>query len=101
MLRDEEMWLVEESLTDSAEPGLTFAARLCRPAAFAMTCGVVVPSRRRTGGGHLFGNMTFMRRTDQTQLANDPRLVAAIGRSALNARIVDHGMFRETMLAVS
>jgi hypothetical protein len=43
MLRDKETWLVDKSLTDSAEPGLTFAARLCWLGAFAMTRGVVVP----------------------------------------------------------
>lgn len=44
MLRETETWLVDEALTASGQPGLAFAGRLCRPAEFAMTCGIVGPS---------------------------------------------------------
>jgi hypothetical protein len=101
VLRNKETWLVDESLTVSAEPGLTFAARLCWPAAFAMTCGVVVPVDAELVEDTLFDNMTLLHHTDLTQLADDPRFAAAIYRSALNAGIMDHVMFRESMLALS
>jgi hypothetical protein len=101
VLRNKETWLVDESLTVSAEPGLTFAARLCWPAAFAMTCGVVVPVDAELVEDTLFDNMTLLHHTDLTQLADDPRFAAAIYRSALNAGIMDHVMFRELMSALS
>ena len=43
LLRDSETWLLDEGLAFSAEPGMTVASRLCWPAEFAMTCGVIVP----------------------------------------------------------
>ena len=43
LLRDSETWLVDEGLALRAELGMTLASRLCWPADFAMTCGVIVP----------------------------------------------------------
>jgi hypothetical protein len=43
LLTDSETWMVDEALTGSASLGSMFAARLCWPAEFAMTCGVIVP----------------------------------------------------------
>jgi hypothetical protein len=101
VLRNKETWLVDESLTDSAEPGLTFAARLCWPAAFAMTCGVVVPVDVELMEDTLFDNMTLLHHTDLTELAGDPRFAAAIYRSALSAGFMDQVMFREPVRALS
>jgi hypothetical protein len=101
VLRDNETWLVDESLADSAEPGLTFAARLCWPAAFAMTCGAVVPVDAELMEEALFDNMTLLHHTEPEQLANDPRFAAAIYRSALSAGIMDHVVFREPVPVLS
>ena len=43
VLRDQRTWLVDEALTVSGQPGVTFASRLYWPAEFAVTCGIVVP----------------------------------------------------------
>jgi hypothetical protein len=43
LLRHEELWLMDESMADTAKPGLALASRLIRPDAFHMTTGVAVP----------------------------------------------------------
>jgi hypothetical protein len=43
LIRQEEVWLVDEHLDQTALPGTSLAMRLSTPAAFAMTCRVVVP----------------------------------------------------------
>ena len=101
VLRDKETWLVDESLTESAEPGLTFAARLYWPAAFAMICGVVVPVDAELVEDTLFDNMALLHHTEPNRFADDPRFAAAIYRSALNAGIMDHVIFREPTPALS
>jgi hypothetical protein len=101
VLRDNETWLVDETLTDSAEPGLTFAARLCWPAAFAMTCGVVVPVDAELVEDILIDNMALQHHTELKRLADDPRFAAAIYRSALDAGIMEHVAFREPAPAVA
>src|ERR1044072_270687 len=46
VLREAEVWLVDEQLETSAPEGLSFAGRICQPDDFAMSCGVVVPVYR-------------------------------------------------------
>src|SRR3954464_7935424 len=46
VLREAEVWLVDEQLEASASEGLSFAGRICEPDRFAMSCGVVVPVYR-------------------------------------------------------
>jgi hypothetical protein len=43
LLREEEIWLVDESLEVSAQVGAVLGTRLARTGAFAITCGVLVP----------------------------------------------------------
>src|SRR5947208_1171387 len=43
VLREADVWLVDEQLEASAPEGLCFAGRICEPDRFAMGCGVVVP----------------------------------------------------------
>jgi hypothetical protein len=95
VLRNKETWLVDESLTDCAEPGLTFAGRFFWPAAFAMTCGVVVPVDAAPVEDTLLDNTALLHHTELKRLGDDPRLAAAIYRSALNAGIIEHVVFRE------
>jgi hypothetical protein len=101
VLRDKETWLVDESLAENAGTGLTFAARLCRPAAFAMTCGVVVPVDAELVEDTLFDNVGFSHHTEPKQLADDRRFAAAIYRNALNAGIMEHVVFREPAAAIA
>lgn len=85
--------LVDEALTACAEPGLTFAGRLCWPADFAMTCGVVVPIGRGMLEDVLLDNLEWLRHGDPRRLADDPRLAVAIYRAALDIGIMDRVVF--------
>ena len=46
LLRQDEAWLVDEALEQSAPEGMAMALRLCMPNAFAMTSGIIVPVDR-------------------------------------------------------
>lgn len=67
---------------------MAFAGRVCEPASFAMTCGVVVPVTR-----DLIAEVTLdalaWRRGDPGQVAQDPRFATAIYRAALESGIMD------------
>jgi hypothetical protein len=95
VLRDSETWLVDEALTISAQPGLAFAGRLCWPAEFAMTCGVVVPVDAELLEDIMRDSTTWLRTANPDQLADDPRFAAAIYRSAVDAGIMDRIEFTE------
>ena len=43
LLRGGEIWLVDETMEETARPGLEIAARVLKPAGFAMTARIVVP----------------------------------------------------------
>jgi hypothetical protein len=43
LLRDEEIWLVDEAMEKNAPPGVAMAARLLQPESFAMTARIIVP----------------------------------------------------------
>jgi hypothetical protein len=43
LLRQDEAWLVDEALEQSAPEGVAMAMRLCTPDAFAMTSGIIIP----------------------------------------------------------
>jgi hypothetical protein len=95
VLRDSKTWLVDEALTISAQPGLAFAGRLCWPAEFAMTCGVVVPVDAEILEDVMLDSPAWLRNADPHQLADDPRFAAAIYRSAIDAGIMDCVEFKE------
>lgn len=95
ILRDSETWLVDEALTASASPGLTFASRLYWPAEFAMTCGVVVPVDAELMEDALIESMPITRRPDPEQLADDPRFALAVYRAAIENGIMDRVTYQE------
>ena len=98
LLRDNETWLVDEGLTNTARPGLTFASRLCWPADFAITCGVVVPVDAELMEDILLDSAAWLRHAELDRLdkvAEDPRLAKAIYRAALDAGIMDHMSFEK------
>jgi hypothetical protein len=99
VLRDSETWLVDEALTISAKPGLTFVSRLCWPAEFAITCGVVVPVDAALLEEVVLDSLAWLRHDDPQQLADDPRFAAAIYRAALDAGIMDSVVFKEPIMA--
>ena len=96
VLREREVWLVDEALTASAQPGLTFASRLCWPAEFAMTCGVVVPVDAEMLEDVMLDNPVWLQHGDLHQWADDLRFATAIYRAALDIGIIDHVRFMET-----
>lgn len=99
-LRSSETWLVDEALAVSARPGLTFASRLCWPAEFAMTCGVVVPVDASLLEEVVLESVAWLRHAGLDQLADDPRFATAIYRTALNEGVMDTVVFQEPVDAV-
>lgn len=99
MLHDSETWLVDEALTVSTRPGLAFAGRLCWPAEFAMTCGVVVPVDSDLMEQIVLDSRAWLRHADPEQLADDPRFATAIYRTALSEGVMDGVVFQERGIA--
>jgi hypothetical protein len=99
LLRDSETWLVDEGLTNTARPGLTFASRLCWPADFAITCGVVVPIDAELMEDILFDSAAWLRHAAFDKVADDPRFAKAIYRAALGAGIMEHVVFEEPAMS--
>ena len=99
LLRDSETWLVDEALSVSAEPGTAFASRLCWPADFAITCGVVVPVNADLMEQILLASVAWLRHVDLDKVADDPRFATAIYRAALDVGIMDGMAFEEPAIA--
>jgi hypothetical protein len=88
VLREAEVWLVDEKLEASAPPGMAFAGRVCEPEKFAITCGVVVPLDRDLIEEVTLDTLAW-RRGDPEQIAEDPRFATAIYRTALDSGIME------------
>ena len=95
LLRNSETWLLDQGLTVSANPGMTVASRLCWPAEFAMTCGVVVPVDAELMEDALYDSTAWLPHDDPQSLADDPRFAAAIYRSAIETGIMDNVVLQE------
>jgi hypothetical protein len=89
VLREAEVWLVDEQLEASAPEGLSFAGRLCEPDRFAMSCGVVVPVHRELLE-EVTLDMLAWRRSDPERVAEDPRFALAIYRAAIDGGILNN-----------
>jgi hypothetical protein len=86
VLREAELWLVDEQLEASASEGLSFAGRICEPDHFAMSCGVVVPVYREMME-EVAIEMLAQQRGNPERVSQDPRFAIAIYRAA-----IDHGV---------
>jgi hypothetical protein len=93
-----ESWLMDLGLSSSGEPGFAFAARLCRPAEFAMTCGIIVPVDEYVLRDAVASVVTS-RSAKPSDMMGDPRLVVAIYRSAIDAGVMDNIRYRDPALA--
>ena len=82
LMRQEEVWLVDEHLEQTAHPGTSLAMRLSTPEAFAMTCGVVVPVDAEMME-EVFDTMLERVHGDADAIANDRRFATAIYRIAV------------------
>ncbi len=89
VLREAEVWLVDEQLEASAPQGLCFAGRICEPDRFAMSCGVVVPVYRELME-EIALDMPAWRRGDPERVAEDPRFALAIYRAAIDSGILNN-----------
>ena len=89
VLREAEVWLVDEQLETSAPEGLSFAGRICQPDDFAMSCGVVVPVYRELLE-EVTLDMLAWRRGDPESVAEDPRFAIAIYRAAIESGILNN-----------
>jgi hypothetical protein len=90
VLREAELWLMDEQLEASALEGLSFAGRICEPDRFAMSCSVVVPVYREMME-EVAIEMLAQQRGDPERVSQDPRFAIAIYRAA-----IDHGILNNT-----
>ena len=88
VLRESDVWLMDEQLEASAPEGLSFAGRLCEPDRFAMSCGVVVPVYRELMD-EIARDILAWRRGDPERVAQDPRFALAIYRAAIDSGILN------------
>jgi hypothetical protein len=88
LLREKEVWLIDEALERSSGNGMLFASRFCFIDGFAMTCGVVVPVTDDIVDDVLTDALAW-RHSDLSMLAEDPKFATAIYRAAVDYRIMD------------
>lgn len=98
-LRNSETWLLDEGLTFSANPGMTVASRLCSPAEFAMTCGVIVPVNVELIEDALYDSTAWLPHANPQRLADDPRFATAIYSTATETGIMDNVVLQEPVMA--
>ena len=82
LLREDEVWLVDEALERSAPEGTVAAMRLCTPETFAMTCGVIVPVDRGLLE-EVIATVLPRVRGSPDRVANDRRFATAVYRTAV------------------
>ena len=87
LLREEELWLVDEGLEATAPVGCTFATRLYAPEDFHMTAGVIVPLDRSLLASVLV-RRPRLARVDLDELSDDRRFAQAIYREAIEAGVM-------------
>ena len=94
LLRQDEVWLVDEALERSAPEGMVAAMRLCTPDAFAMTCGVIVPVDRGLIEEVLAEVLPRVRGSPD-RVANDRRFATAVYRTAVARGLMARVGFEE------
>jgi hypothetical protein len=83
LLREEEIWLIDEAMVKNARPGRAMAARLVPPDRFAMTARVIVPINpvlmtRPELMEEVFTRAPALRSLQGKALAEDPRFAIGI-----------------------
>jgi len=94
LLRQDEAWLVDEALEQSAPEGMVMAMRLCTPDAFAMTSGIIVPVDREVME-EVLDQVLPRVRGEPDQVANDRRFASAIYRIAVANGLMERVSFEE------
>jgi hypothetical protein len=95
LLRQDEAWLVDVALEQSAPEGVAVAMRLCTPDAFAMTSGIIVPVDREMME-EVLDQVLPRVRGEPDQVANDRRFASAIYRTAVANGLMERISFEET-----
>ena len=99
LLRDEEIWLIDEARAKNVRPGQEIAARLIVPDRFAMTARVIVPiipalMTRAELMEEVSIRAPALRSLQGKALAGDPRLAIGIYRAAVATGAMDFVRFK-------
>src|SRR4051794_10962687 len=99
LLREEEIWLIDEAMVKNARPGQEMAARLVEPDRFAMTARVIVPiipdlMTRPELIEEVFIRAPALRSLEGKALAKDPHLAIGIYRAAVATGVMDFIRFK-------
>jgi len=89
VMRETEVWLVDEAMESSAGAGKAFGGRLFAPEGFAMTCGAIVPVDDDVFADAADLDPLSWRQLQPARVADDPRFAAAIYRAALDCGIME------------
>ena len=88
LMRENSLWLVDESLEQTAPEGMSVAMRVIMPEAFAMTCGVIVPVDAMLLD-EVFEEVLGRIRGEADAIANDRRFATSIYRMAVLEGLMD------------
>ena len=88
LMRENSLWLVDESLEQTAPEGMSVAMRVIMPEAFAMTCGVIVPVDAMLLD-EVFEEVFGRIRGEADAIANDRRFATTIYRMAVLEGLMD------------
>jgi len=88
LMRENSLWLVDESLEQTAPEGMSVAMRVIMPEAFAMTCGVIVPVDAMLLD-EVFDEVLGRIRDEADAIANDRRFATTIYRMAVLEGLMD------------
>ena len=88
LMRETSLWLVDESLEQTAPEGMSVAMRVIMPEAFAMTCGVIVPVDGMLLD-EVFEEVLGRIRGEADAIANDRRFATTIYRMAVLEGLMD------------
>jgi hypothetical protein len=93
MLRDEEIWLVDETMEKNPPLKIEMAARLLMLEDFAMTARIIVPVTMDLME-EMFDRAPALRRSQGDALAQDPRFAIGIYRVAVARGVMDAVRFK-------
>ena len=93
MLRDEEIWLVDETMEKNPPLKIEMAARLLMLEDFVMTARIIVPVTMDLME-EMFDRAPPLRRSQGDALARDPRLAIGVYRAAVARGVMDAVRFK-------
>jgi hypothetical protein len=96
LFRDQEFWLVDESLESSLPDGAVLATRLYTLESFTMTAGVLVPLDIELIE-YAIADTPQLLRKGQEEVINDRRFAEAIYRAAVVSGIMEQVAYQDTI----